>query len=316
MSKQQQQQQQQQQQRPHNGDKLNNSHCLSPLQSETNTISSSSNNNNCAMMGVQFINQDNQHQITTTTTTTTNKNKNKNKNKKCPKNNHRKTSSNNKRRGGKGGGGKGGGGGKIKGKRRGGQGGGGGGGRHNWQLPESSIDDYMKWIQEKPEKDQTPNEQRFLWKYMIRRLGVVNDNNNNNGTGCGGGGGRRRNRKEHIREFVEQLQVKPAQERSNQEKQFIRLYYLRKKNRKAQRIQQQQEPSLSALEHHDETTVSWMRVSINDTSNNSNDDINHNHNTNNNKGLEPMAGLASLRESMMKLGLSSDKLKQVRFVDE
>jgi hypothetical protein len=218
-----------------------------------------------------------------------------------------------------------------------GQDGGGGGRRRlSWQLPKSSIDEYMKWIQEKPDKDQTPNEQRFLWKYMIRRLDVVNHNNNSNGSNSvSDGTGRVTNRQERIREYVDRLQTtKPLpHERSNQEEQFIRLYYQRRKDYKAQKKQQQQQQQVSCSDHNDETIVSWMHVNgINNNScsssssniDDSNDAINYNDDSNNsnsnsnsnNKGLEPMASLASLHESMMKLGLSSDKLKQVRFVDE
>jgi hypothetical protein len=211
----------------------------------------------------------------------------------------------------------------------------GGGGRLSWQLPESSIDEYMKWIQEKPDKDQTPNEQRFLWNYMVRRLDVVNHNNNNNGSNSvSGGTGRVTNRQERIREYVDRLQTtKPLpHERSKQEEQFIRLYYQRRKDHKAQKKQQQQQVPCS--DHNGETIVSCMRVNditinksnsssssnIGDSNNvinynDSHDDNNINSNSSY-KGLEPMASLASLHVSMMNLGLSSDKLKHVRFVDE
>jgi len=202
-----------------------------------------------------------------------------------------------------------------------------------WQLPESSVDEYMKWIQEKPEKDQTSSEQRISWKYMIRRLDVIKkDGSDGNGNGNGNGNGRGR-RQERIREFVERLQAKPPHERSTQEEHFIRLFHRRKKDRKAQRKQQKKEQQ-DQQQHqpNDGPIVSWMRVNNennnNENNNNnnnnnigdSNSDVNYNFNNNNNnnksnKGLEPMASLASLRESMMKLGLSSDKLKQVRFAE-
>ena len=94
----------------------------------------------------------------------------------------------------------------------------------------------MKWIIEKPEEDQTPNEQRFLWKYMIRSLGVIKNNNNigNELTRDTSSP----HRQERIRDFVERLQMKPPREISFAEEQFIRLYHLRRKNRKARRKQQ------------------------------------------------------------------------------
>ena len=33
-------------------------------------------------------------------------------------------------------------------------------GQRLWKLPESSIDEYVKWIVEKPEEDQTPDSGR------------------------------------------------------------------------------------------------------------------------------------------------------------
>jgi len=253
---------------------------------------------------------------------TINNNKN---NKKCPKDrrlHHRRRSINKRYVGGR------------KGQDGGdGGGAGGGGGRLSWQLPKSSIDEYIKWIQEKPEKDQTSNEQRFLWKYMIRRLDNSNNNSNSNGSVSGGTTSRVTNKciQERIQEYVDRLQsTKPLpHERTNQEEQFIRLYYQRRKDHKAQKKQQQ----VSCSDHNDETMVSWMRINginnINGSSSSSNigdsDDVIHyndsyddnNINSNSNyKGLEPTASLASLHESMMKLGLSSDKLKHVRFVDE
>jgi len=198
-------------------------------------------------------------------------------------------------------------GGKKKIGKSGGRDGGLGRGRQ-WQLPESSVDEYMKWIQEKPEKDQTSSELQFLWKFMIRRLDVVKKDGNGNG---------RRRRQERIKEFVERLQARPPNERSIQEEHFVRLYYRRKKSRKAHRKQQEEEVQHQHQHQpNDEMIVSWMRVNNKNENNNIGDNNDTNCKDNNNKtnkGLEPMASLASLRENMMKLGLSSDNIKQVRF---
>mmetsp|Transcript_14962 Transcript_14962/g.28077 ORF Transcript_14962/g.28077 Transcript_14962/m.28077 type:complete len:223 (+) Transcript_14962:83-751(+) len=139
-------------------------------------------------------------------------------------------------------------------------------GRHRlWQLPESSIADYARWIQEKPELEQTPAERQFLWKYMMRTLGV------------------RRN-KEKTRDFVERLRAKP--EITAMEEQFIRHFQRRRECRRKHNGKIT-DPSSSSSE------VIWWERST----------------TVANSGGLTTASLANLRESMMKLGLSSDKLK-------
>jgi len=223
--------------------------------------------------------------------------------------------------------------------------GGGRGQRRLWQLPEDAIHNYTTWIQEKPEEDRTPNEERFLWKCMIRSLGVISLNNNS------GNSNARMNRQERIREFVDRLGAKEPIERTANEDQFVRMYYKRRNKRKAQRNQhkkQHQHHHHQSELYHDACktqavqTFSWIRNAgstsdDNISNNNNNSDIenvhnnrtnasinissgnhkntNKNFNKNNQRGLEPMASLESLRESMKKMGLSSDKLKQVRFAD-
>ena len=221
-----------------------------------------------------------------------------------------------------------------------------GGGRGQgrlWQLPEDAIHNYTTWIQEKPEEDRTPNEERFLWKCMIRSLGVISLNNNNNN---GNNNNARINRQERIHEFVDRLGAKEPIERTANEDQFVRMYYKRRNKRKAQRNQHKKQQHQQSELNHDTCktqavqTFSWMRnagstsdgnnINSNNNNNNNSDIENvHNNRTNSNininitsgnhknnqRGLEPMASLESLRESMKKMGLSSDKLKQVRFAD-
>lgn len=161
--------------------------------------------------------------------------------------------------------------------------------RRLWQLPESSIVEYTKWIQDKPEEDRTPSEERFLWKCMIRSLGVVS-------TGDG-----KKGRQERIREFVDRLEAKEPMERTENEQHFVRLYHKRRKDRKTSRLLKQQEK---------EQTVSWMRTETTKT---------------NKKPKSPKAtsvlpqasfNLEGLRESMNNMGLStSEKLKHVRFAE-
>uniref|UniRef100_A0A7S0UP24 Uncharacterized protein n=1 Tax=Pseudo-nitzschia delicatissima TaxID=44447 RepID=A0A7S0UP24_9STRA len=180
------------------------------------------------------------------------------------------------------------------------------GGRRNrrlWQLPESSILDYTKWIQEKPEEDRTASEERFLWKCMIRSLGVVGGNHQQG----------KRGRQERIREFVDRLEAKEPMELTTQEEHFVHLYRKRKQDRKHQK--QQQRKQERKQQKQEETTVSWMRND--ETTNNNNKNSHQKSNRKNKKknkgGFEPQASLESLRESMKNMGLSSDKLKQVRF---
>ncbi len=153
--------------------------------------------------------------------------------------------------------------------------------RRLWQLPESSILEYTKWIQDKPEEDRTPSEERFLWRCMIRSLGVVKNND-----------GSRNGRQECIREFVDRLEQKETMELTENEQHFVRLYHKRREDRKTLRLLKKQEK---------EQTVSWMRNEGNAISNTA--------------GFQQQASfnLEGLRESMNRMGLSSQKLKHVRF---
>lgn len=184
--------------------------------------------------------------------------------------------------------------------------------RRFWQLPESSIMEYQQWIQDKPEADRTPSEERFLWKCMIRSLGVVGGNHQTPG---------KRGRHERIREFVDRLEQKEPMELTKNEEHFIRLYRKRQQDRKAQRQQDRKAQRQKQKKQQDEAeqVVSWMRNDENSNNNNHSKKPSHQHKgkkkNKKNKGFEPSASLESLRESMNKMGLSSDKLKQVRFAE-
>ncbi|KAG7348176.1 hypothetical protein IV203_016881 [Nitzschia inconspicua] len=139
-----------------------------------------------------------------------------------------------------------------------------------WQLPEDSITGYAQWIQEKPEADQTPSERRFLWKYLMRHLGV-----------------KRNDRK--TRQFVEELQAKPNC--TVMEVAFLQQYRKRRQDRKSSN-------------NPEDTVIVWERQP-------------HQHNMQNNSKESstistsgPTNSLRSLRESMEKLGLSFEKLKE------
>jgi len=199
--------------------------------------------------------------------------------------------------------------------------------RRLWQLPESKIREYIEWIREKPEADRTPNEERFLWKSMIRGLcqgngsnSHYNSNNSNNYNNTGG----KRNKQDAIREIVQKTEAKARHERTEHDELFLLMFYRRKAQRKSKKQQQSRDAETKT---ETETTLSWMRQSSSSSSSQSRQNQNHresntiNNNTintnnnNNQSGLEPMASLESLRESMNKMGLSSNKLKQVRFAD-
>ncbi len=180
--------------------------------------------------------------------------------------------------------------------------------RRLWQLPESSIMEYQQWIQDKPEADRTPSEERFLWKCMIRSLGVVGANPQHTPG--------KRGRHERIREFVDRLEQKEPLELTKNEEDFIRLYRKRQQDRRAQRLKQKKQQQQQDGEG--EQVVSWMRNDEN-SNNGNNHNVSHQHKgkkkNKNNKGFEPSASLESLRESMKNMGLNSDKLKQVRFAE-
>mmetsp|Transcript_9142 Transcript_9142/g.27192 ORF Transcript_9142/g.27192 Transcript_9142/m.27192 type:complete len:313 (-) Transcript_9142:931-1869(-) len=186
--------------------------------------------------------------------------------------------------------------------------------RRLWQLPESKIREYIEWIREKPEADRTPNEERFLWKSMIRGLCHGNGSNShynasNNYNNTGG----KRNKQDAIREIVQKTEAKDRHERTEHDELFLLMFYRRKAQRKSKK---QQQPFRDA-ETKTETTLSWMRQSSSSKSRQNHRESNtiNNNNSSNQSGLEPMASLESLRESMNKMGLSSNKLKQVRFAD-
>eukprot|EP00536_Pseudo-nitzschia_multiseries_P010234 jgi/Psemu1/25374/gm1.25374_g len=180
--------------------------------------------------------------------------------------------------------------------------------RRLWQLPESKIREYTEYIRGKPEADRTPEEERFLWKSLVRGL-AASTNNNNSGSGSGSGtsSNKKANRqKEIVREIVERAEAKTPDERTEHDELFLRLYHKRRTQRRAQRTkkqQQQQSQQQSQQQQPDatEAAISWTRPGSQET--------------NPRGGLEPTASLESLRQSLNKMGLSSDKLKQVRFAD-
>ena len=101
----------------------------------------------------------------------------------------------------------------------------------------------------------------------------------------------KKGRQERIREFVDRLEQKEPMELTENEQHFVRLYHKRRKDRKTTRLLKKQEK---------EQTVSWMRNEGTSTTI---------------KQQQPTFNLEGLRESMNRMGLSTQKLKHVRFAD-
>ena len=143
------------------------------------------------------------------------------------------------------------------------------GGGRLWQLPESSIQEYAKWIQEKHITDQSPAEKKFLWKYQ-RRMHLR----------------QHKLPSEKIKDYVARLEQK--EQRTSVEEQLIRSFYRRKAKRNKQQPQTQQQrgipPPIFCRRNRDKKHQATSSV---------------------------LSNIASLRESMNKLGLSSDKLRDV-----
>lgn len=129
-------------------------------------------------------------------------------------------------------------------------------------IPESSIHDYARWIEEKGDQ-KTEQEQKFLWKYQ-KRLLIQQDKLST----------------ENLKAYVHRLLLK--EERTEAEDRLIRQYH-RRTRRKMKR------------DGKEETAiVVWQRVRPVTIPTN------------------PLATqMASLKESMDKMGLSAQKLRDV-----
>lgn len=163
-------------------------------------------------------------------------------------------------------------------KDRGRRGGSKGGGRL-WQLPQSSIEGYAKWIADKPCESQTPAEQHFLQKYH-RRLLVR----------------QHKLPSESMKQYVARLEAK--ENASDIEIQLIEQYHRRKAHKRAQRRQQrQQERGSTKKKRAVPPPIFWKR--------------HHGKQQQKQQAATPgtLALMSNLQESMDRLGLSSDKLR-------
>jgi hypothetical protein len=149
-----------------------------------------------------------------------------------------------------------------------------------WQLPEDSIAGYYQWIQEKPEADQTPAERRFLWKYMVRHLGVKQN-------------------ERKARQFVDELQLKPNH--TVMEETFLKQYRRRRQDRNGKSDLDKTNSGDSKLA--EDTVIVWERPAHRHDKKKGQGDSGH-------VSSGPTSSLKGLRESMEKLGLSLEKLKE------
>jgi hypothetical protein len=148
-----------------------------------------------------------------------------------------------------------------------------------WQLPDSSIQGYAKWIEEKPVEEQSVAEQKFLWKYQ-RRVWL------------------RQNKlpTETLKDFVARLEAK--EERNPVENRLIHQF----RSRQGKRKQKQQcekgsvPPPIFWKRDNSKAQAQQPTPTPSSTSTSSSSGI---------------LNMASLRESMDKLGLSSDKLREI-----
>lgn len=133
-----------------------------------------------------------------------------------------------------------------------------------WQLPESSVHDYARWIEKKGATSRTEAEQKFFWKYQRRCL-IQQDKLST----------------ETLTDYVFRLLQK--KERTQAENHLILQFQRRRAARRESDIPQ----------------IRWKR---------------NRHNAAAAQGASPSAlalasNMATLRESMDKMGLSSQKLR-------
>ena len=150
-----------------------------------------------------------------------------------------------------------------------------------WKLPGSSVQEYVKWIEEKG-ADRTEAEQKFLWKYQRRRL-IQQDKLTT----------------ETLREYVFRLLQK--EERTPAENRLIRQFR-RQKAAKRERKAARKQNSQVFWKRNNNNNNNWRNKAAAAASSSSSS-------SQTSSALAMTSNLATLRESMDKLGLSSQKLR-------
>ncbi len=143
-----------------------------------------------------------------------------------------------------------------------------------WQLPQSSIQEYAVWIEEKPKETQTPSEQRFVQKFQRRML--------------------IRQQKpptETMKQYVARLEAKDN--KSDVERQLIEKYHRRKANRRRLR----NNPFRGSII----PPICWSREPCKKTPTESSRTV--------------LSTMANLQENMNRMGLSSEKLRDMPMDD-
>lgn len=151
-----------------------------------------------------------------------------------------------------------------------------------WQLPQSSIEEYAAWIEQKPNETQTPAEQRFLQKYQRRQY--------------------LRQEKPHaenMKQYITRLEAKDHP--SDVEIQLIERYHRRQAHRRRRLLRNN--PFRGSIIP---STISWSREPRKKGPSSS-------------SGGTTMAGvltnMAHLQESMNRMGLSTDRLRDMPMED-
>ena len=147
-----------------------------------------------------------------------------------------------------------------------------------WKLPKSSIQEYAKWIEEKG-SERTEAEQKFLWKYQRRCL-IQQDKLST----------------ETLREYVFRLLEK--KERTPAENRLIRQFQRRRMAARQERRERRERRERNGLMPERQPTIFWRRNGPNKAAM-----------TASPSSPAMTSNLATLRESMDKLGLSSQKLR-------
>jgi len=159
-----------------------------------------------------------------------------------------------------------------------------------WQLPQYSIQEYAAWIEQKPSDTQSASEQRFLHKFKRRML--VRQH---------------KFPKESMKQYIARLEAK--EKMSDAELQLIEQYHRQKANRRAQRLRRDDNPFRGSIPQ----PIFWRREGSQKM-----------------KTPPPpppptpsgpsvssiLSNMANLQESMNRMGLSSDKLRDIPMDDD
>lgn len=159
-----------------------------------------------------------------------------------------------------------------------------------WQLPQSSIQEYAAWIEDKPKEEQTPAEQRFVQKFQRRMLMMIPTQQQKSPP------------TESMKQYIARLEAKDN--KSDVECQLIEQYYKRKANKRRLR----HNPFRGSII----PPICWRRepcqklVAPQSSSSSSSSSI---------VASNILSTMSNLQERMNQMGLSSDKLRDMPMED-